>query len=195
MFLSLNSILRLIQLAIIFSPCVSIFHYTSLLNIALNKPLELEPKKLICGIGSKISLCDNRLEIGKSCNQFSSSVLYCDQSCPYGTIIKNFEAIESINLQKLSTCIAADRTYYMKNSPIKYSYLFSSNLCNREQNDEKSIVWTPFILNSIANNLFGQRSLSTFHDDEKEGFTMLIWFQQIGNRNGFVIEYSFIFRK
>jgi hypothetical protein len=186
--MSTTTIIWLFQVVFIFQPCDSIFYYPGLLNIALNKPIELEPKRLICGTESKVSLCDNRLEKGKSCNQYSNSILYCDQSCPYGTVIRNFDEIEKINLQKLNPCIVADRSYYMKNSIINYSYFFSSSLCNPENN----LVWKPFIFNSIANNLFGQRSLSSYHGDENEGFTILLWFQQIGNKNGFVINIFYL---
>jgi hypothetical protein len=183
MFFTWTSIFFLIQIACICKPILSIFHYPGIENIALNKRVELEPKNLICGMDSKISLCDNRLDIGKSCIQFPNSVLYCDQSCPYGTVIRNFDDIEKINLQKLNPCVTVDRAYFVKNLPIKYSYLFSSNLCS----DEQSLHWTPFVLNEIANSLFGQRSLSVFHENENEGFTILFWFQQFGNRNGFVL--------
>lgn len=175
-----TSIFWLCQITCIFKFVFSVFLYPDLQNIAFNKPIQLEPKNLICGLDSKISLCENRLDIGKPCNQYSSSILYCDQSCPYGTIIRNYADIETISLVKLNPCITKDRTYFVKNSTVKYSYLLSSNLCNDE------LSWTPFILNSIANRLLGQRSLSTIHENENEGFTVLFWFQQFGNRNGLV---------
>lgn len=160
--------------------CLGAFLFPQFYNVILYKPIELESKSLTCGTDSKIALCDNRIENSKTCNPFSTSILYCDQACPYGTVFRDFEKLDRLKLNKINPCITVDTTYFLKNGTTKYSYFFSKNLCIQNQN----LTLMPFQLSVVAYDLLDRRSLSS--KTENEGFTVAFWFQQIANRTGYI---------
>ena len=44
------------------------------------------------------SLCDNRFQDSSLCSNLSS-IIYCDQTCPYGTVLQNINKLDQLNLE------------------------------------------------------------------------------------------------
>ncbi len=108
-----------------------------------------------------------------------SSIIYCDQTCPYGTVLQNINKIEQLNLELMEPCeIIKDFGVLLTKGENKNSYLFdkNNNLCD---NDRIKSVWRPFSIVSSFESSF--ESTSVF----QTGFSISLWFQQYLSNNGY----------
>ena len=126
------------------------------------------------------SLCDNRFQDSSLCSNLSS-IIYCDQTCPYGTVLQNINKLNQLNLELMEPCeiIKDFGVLLTKNEKIN-SYFFdkNNNLCD---NDRTKSIWRPFSIISTSDNSF--QSSSVF----QTGFSISLWFQQYLSNNGYAI--------
>jgi hypothetical protein len=160
--------------------------YPSAEYISINKPREIQPIGSSCGIELKDTLCDNRIKDSKGCSN-SSSIFFCDQSCPYGNVLQNLTALEQLKLDQMNPCsIRKDFSKVLFNSSSKFSFYLNKDtqLCNE---NIKISRWIPFNLETSKSN----PSLSFINSRTSSwlilnsGFTFSIWFQQVVNTNGY----------
>lgn len=157
--------------------------YPAAENIAVNKPLIIQPTGSTCGLELKDTLCDNRLQ--DKCSN-STSLFYCDQSCPYGNVLENLNKLEQTKLEDMNPCvILKDFGYLLSNSTSRYSYLFdkNNNLCN---NNARIVAWKPFSLetNQAKPSITFYNSRTSSLGIFNSGFTVSFWFQQFMWNNG-----------
>ena len=153
-------------------------------NIGKLKPLKLSPSGSICGLEIKDTLCDNRLPENMCSNR--SSVFFCDQTCPYGNVLENLNALEQLKLENMNPCtISQDFNSILFNKSSQYSYYFdkTNNLCNK---NNRAGIWRTFSLEATLSkpvlSFYNSRtsSLSILNS----GFTFSLWFKQANLNNG-----------
>jgi hypothetical protein len=161
-------------------------------NIAINKQVLIHPMGSTCGLELKDSLCDNRFQDNKLCSN-TSALFYCDQSCPYGNVLTDFDKIEQLKLENMNPClIVKDYGSKLSKQDSGFSYYFdkTNNLCN---NNDETVKWKPFdLINSQAKpslSFYNTRTPGLSIADS--GFTLSLWFRQFRINNGFIFNFLF----
>jgi hypothetical protein len=156
-------------------------------NIAIFKPIAIQPIGSTCGLELKDTLCDNRVQDSKSCSN-SSSLFYCDQSCPFGNVLTDLDTLEQLKLETMNPChIVKDfgNRLSQANKQTDHSYYFdkTNSLCI---NNDEAIRWKPFdLLNNQASttlNFYNSRTPGL--PIVNSGFTFSLWFKQFRINNG-----------
>ena len=150
--------------------------YPQGLNVGKFKPVSLNPLGGTCGVELAESLCENRFQNSKLCTN-SSSVINCDQTCPYGRIVQNTQKIEQLKLELMEPCeIVRDYGILLAKSESTSSYFFdkNNNLCD---SDRVKRNWKPFPLISSTVSSSSESIVNT-------GFSLILWFQQYISNNG-----------
>lgn len=148
--------------------------YPESTNVGKFKPTSLNPLGSTCGLEFQETLCDNRFQNNKLCSN-TTSIILCDQTCPYGTLIPNINRIKQLSLELMEPCeIVKDYGILLTKSDSTNSYLFdkNNNLCD---NDRTRSLWRPFPLSLTADN---SSSITN------TGFSLSLWFQQYISNNG-----------
>lgn len=143
-------------------------------NIAINKPVRLEPNGYSCGFNGRISLRDNRF-LNYIPPQFNSNI-FCDQTCPYGKIIQDWKNDVKEFLPDFSDrqyYVLRDNKYFISNLTSNFSFFFENNEIFR-----KRLVEIPPII-PIQVDLYAYKDKSVI-----DGFTISFWFQQMFNNTG-----------
>ncbi len=165
--------------------------------ISINKPKEIQPIGSSCGIELKDTLCDNRIKDSKGCSN-SSSIFFCDQTCPYGNVLQNLTALEQLKLDQMNPCsIHKDFSKLLSNTSSNFSFYLDkeTQLCNE---NIKISRWIPFNLETSKSNppLSFINSRTSSWSILNSGFTFSVWFQHFDNKNGYfliIIYYSLLF--
>lgn len=156
-------------------------------NLATYKPISIKPSGTTCGLELKDTLCNNLLLDDRACSN-SSSLFYCDQSCPYGNVLRNLYKLEQLKLELMNPCVVLkDHKYLLTNSSPANSYYFDgdNDVCNTAN---RIILWRPFSLESTLSkpelSFFNSRTSGLFVVNS--GLTFTLWFKQFDLNNGYL---------